>query len=29
MIAVLLVCRRLRGEDREILLAGVIGIVCW
>ena len=26
MVAVLLVCRRLRGEDREILLAGVIGI---
>jgi O-Antigen ligase len=26
LVAVLLVCRRLRQEDREILLAGVIGI---
>ena len=26
MVGVLLVCRRLRGEDREILLAGIIGI---
>jgi hypothetical protein len=26
MVAVLLVCRRLRGEDRELLLAGIIGI---
>jgi hypothetical protein len=26
MIAVLLICRRLRGEDRELLLAGVIGL---
>jgi hypothetical protein len=26
LVAVLLVCRRLRSEDREILLAGVIGI---
>jgi len=26
MVAVLLVCRRLRHEDREILLAGIIGI---
>ena len=26
LVAVLLVCRRLRSEDREILLAGLIGI---
>ena len=26
MVAVLLVCRRLGGEDRELLLAGVIGL---
>jgi hypothetical protein len=26
LVAVLLACRRLRGEDREFLLAGVIGI---
>jgi hypothetical protein len=26
MVAVLLICRRLRSEDREILLVGVIGI---
>jgi hypothetical protein len=26
MVAVLLVCRRLRSEDREILLTGIIGI---
>jgi hypothetical protein len=26
MVAVLVACRRLRGEDRELLLAGVIGI---
>jgi O-Antigen ligase len=26
LVAVLLVCRRLRGEDRELLLAGTVGI---